>query len=466
MQKPKEVPPIPSASNNTDDIIMPRIISEEQPSYSKQRLEKEMERVTIEINAKYEKYVKNSSTHPAYNDEWQKFWQLRYNEIAASGKDPDTYNYKPDWALCWNDLLNQFKLDEMRNERIRIAKKLEKLHDERKKTPDKPKTSEQCEKRSSYNGQLKPHSSRDQRPKSPVRSSNANSKRDMRPKSPVRPSNSYARHDKRQRSPDRRPSTSCEISKRIKKEPKECVVVSSADESDSETLRDEISFVSVCRLLSAVERDVGSLGPKCLELQVKAIEVQKSHPTKYNQIMMTLENATLLNLVKEKLLGLLELELLPNKRINGVKKIITNIKKLLKKFPLPMNDDGIKKNWTEIIRSIDGDNQLGILVEVLSGEISGGKTEESQVAEVPKNQEIQQPTEPINQTENNVPAEITDNECALNPADLSDEDLKLLLGNFDQMSVKEQGYLVAFLSNLEKTDPARVLLLKPSLNEA
>lgn len=55
------------------------------------------------LNEEMRKYEETPENHPAYQDEWKKFWCNRFKELQSEGKvNPHTYDYKPEWIDFWN----------------------------------------------------------------------------------------------------------------------------------------------------------------------------------------------------------------------------------------------------------------------------------------------------------------------------------------------------------------------------
>ena len=78
------------------------------------------------VQRKKDIFDKRPEDHPQYPEEWRIFWEKRYQEVQAEGKNADQYDYKPDWIPYWakkvdelyqneiktktQDLLNKFDL--------------------------------------------------------------------------------------------------------------------------------------------------------------------------------------------------------------------------------------------------------------------------------------------------------------------------------------------------------------------
>lgn len=82
-----------------------------------------MDITTNQIETKYSIFKKSPETHPNYSDEWKTFWQRRYNELIAEGKDPNGHNFKPEWIKFWMHRMKQLKLEEIerKKEELRIS---------------------------------------------------------------------------------------------------------------------------------------------------------------------------------------------------------------------------------------------------------------------------------------------------------------------------------------------------------
>lgn len=254
------------------------------------------------------------------------------------------------------------------------------------------------------------------------------------------------------------------------------------------SLADEkVSFIGVCRLLSALENDVGSLAPKVLDLLTKSLQVEKIQPSKCDEIMMTRENAVLLETVKEKLKGTLGLGILTNQKETAIKLAVQKIAKLLHLVPVSENGARFKessfsdnsettrkiqmrKRWVEVLQSMGksvNDQELDVLVEALDEEVRKIKDEQKLANIVSFEKVAEKITTPAANSESNqAPANFEDKDKPFSKEfeDLSDEDLKLLLSNFSDLEIEEQTHMVNFLTYLEKTDPERVKQLKSCVN--
>ncbi|XP_063829415.1 uncharacterized protein LOC135078792 [Ostrinia nubilalis] len=86
------------------------------PNYEyKQKLASEQKQAAEEAAKKTLAYhEKNPEKHPLYPEEWKKFWNRRYKEIQAEGKDPSKHDFKPEWIKYWTVRMKQLHEDELR----------------------------------------------------------------------------------------------------------------------------------------------------------------------------------------------------------------------------------------------------------------------------------------------------------------------------------------------------------------
>ncbi|KAJ2943909.1 hypothetical protein O0L34_g8230 [Tuta absoluta] len=69
-------------------------------------------------------HEKNPEKHPLYPEEWKKFWNRRYKEIQAEGKDPSKHDFKPEWIVFWTTRMKELHEEELRANVQEIYRKL------------------------------------------------------------------------------------------------------------------------------------------------------------------------------------------------------------------------------------------------------------------------------------------------------------------------------------------------------
>merc|ERR1719347_869104 len=107
------------------------------------------------ISKRKEIYEKRPEDHPKYGDEWKLFWEKRYKELQAQGKDPNNHDFKAEWIPFWtkrvtqmfdtevlektNDLMKKFELSTVAEPKREDFSKVRKESPERKdkRSPDR-----------------------------------------------------------------------------------------------------------------------------------------------------------------------------------------------------------------------------------------------------------------------------------------------------------------------------------------
>ena len=66
------------------------------------------------VQRKREIYDKRPEDHPDYPEEWRLFWEKRYKELQAQGKDADNHDYKTEWIPYWGKRVHEIYEAEMK----------------------------------------------------------------------------------------------------------------------------------------------------------------------------------------------------------------------------------------------------------------------------------------------------------------------------------------------------------------
>ncbi|EDW83964.2 uncharacterized protein Dwil_GK13884 [Drosophila willistoni] len=213
-----------------------------------------------ELNVFFELYKGDPEEHPQYQEEWQKFWKRRKDELISAGINHRTYNYQNEWVLFFNARIEELYNQDVENIKIKCRERL-------------------C---------------------LPMTNDNL-------------PNPKYHVHTT-QSVPDR-------VSPMEDK----------PDEEEDEPPR--VNVIHVLRLLTAMEDNLGSLGPHITEMLAKALQTQKVHPDKLNSLILTHENCALLETAKEKFTGLVISKILDANKERAIKRAINDTNLLLKTVP-------------------------------------------------------------------------------------------------------------------------------------
>ena len=106
-------------------------------AYENWRKYKQAERCMYEtVNRKRDIFDKRPEDHPQYPEEWRIFWEKRYQEIQAQGKNADAYDYKPDWIPYWKRKVEDLYRTEVRVKTQDLMKKFNLKSDQEPKRVD------------------------------------------------------------------------------------------------------------------------------------------------------------------------------------------------------------------------------------------------------------------------------------------------------------------------------------------
>jgi hypothetical protein len=59
--------------------------------------------------------MQNPCDHPLYTQEWNSFWNRRYQELLSEGKNPDLHDFEKEWISFWRNRLNEILATEVCN---------------------------------------------------------------------------------------------------------------------------------------------------------------------------------------------------------------------------------------------------------------------------------------------------------------------------------------------------------------
>nr|XP_012140365.1 PREDICTED: uncharacterized protein CG7065-like isoform X2 [Megachile rotundata] len=464
-------------------------------------------------------HEKNPEKHPSYPDEWKKFWNRRYKELQAEGKDPSKHDFKPEWIEFWNKRMREIHNEQLQQRKEEIRKRLELPED---KPPEK----------------WIPSSRRERSP--PKRSRHRVDSDDEVEYVGTKTikSDYYDRHEAREReyaysSYMRGRGSVYRSSYYTRGLPPRTRPIHYAtpypvkDKSPSpipeEVLTEDLEVVGLLRLLTALEGQLGSLGPKIVSLLSKALAAEKAKPNSAEELLYDEEVSVLFETVKEKLKGQLFAGMIEKMAITPTKTAIQNIAQLLHKASeskKKMEEEKKKKRELEAARStsyvprtvyprsveiitpviksepvsvpgVGTVDKVAIAQQIAAALVAQGRSNVSQeeletlinavvgMAEASKNSDKPVTTAdfvkglasgnsslPQTATSASTGSTVTDTveRQSSRMESMSDAELKSLLQNFKDLSSQEQHGLINFLKKLEATDPVRVEKLRAFVN--
>ncbi|XP_035900892.1 uncharacterized protein CG7065-like isoform X1 [Anopheles stephensi] len=359
----------------------PRELSQQSAAIAHERYKWEKYRCTVDIavaqlTKQLKEYEKNPEKHPLYSEEWKKFWNRRYKELQAEKKDPQKHNFKPEWIEFWTKRMKDLHEEEVARKKDEIRTKMnlpvegEERTDELReqyalRVPPANKRSRLDSKTGSAEAPIlidvnSDEEEDDYKGGQPMRRSNRSPRSSGRRSDYPEPRKRSTSRSHRSRSPisedefdgysrsrshrgppmDHRGEWSGDGGKhrgpppqRVDYDewaknyygPNKKVFVRTEFDSDNTPL----NFIAVCRLLTAFEEYLGSLGPKVIDLMAKALALEKVKANSADDLLLNEDNCMFLETVKEKLKGHMMAETIDPPKMVPIKKAVRNIARLL-----------------------------------------------------------------------------------------------------------------------------------------
>lgn len=431
-----------------------------------QEFEKAVEEMKIEMKKKLSHHEKNPENHPSYPDEWKKFWNRRFKELQIEGKDPNTYDFKPEWILSWSKRLQEFHEEE-------VNEKIEKLRNKILGDVNMNKSSSESPPRD-YSP------SKDKRPIT-----------DFKNARPSVMSKNYGVSEGLGRNSEKFTKVSND------KKPK--VAGASPIVSDSEDSTEEINdqnkprekikidnplnVITVLRQLSVLEDQLGLLAPKIVDLLSKGLTMEKIEP-KTSINLLTPENCVMFETVKEKLKGQLLAGVVKKNLVNATMFSVRNIEKLMQRAPkfvptTSMLDSTFKPTPTPVaVPGIGVVDKMAIAQHITQALLAQGKVDVTQeeletlinavVGMAQSNDNIQGAKNLLSNINNAKDGDVLKSafdeinkkgkkEAEKKKLDqLSQGDIINLLKNFKDLTLEEQDGLITYLKDLWKKNPDEI----------
>ncbi|XP_044004555.1 uncharacterized protein CG7065-like [Aphidius gifuensis] len=328
---------------------------------------------TLDRSLKF--HEKNPEKHPSYPDEWKKFWNRRYKELQADGQDPSKHDFKPEWIDFWNKRMREIHNEQLASRKEDIRKRLELPEDKPPEikhwssstattttTSSSSSSSRKTEKivkpiettkRSKihiesddddveYVGtktikperierieRLPPPPPTDRQDRFDYERHPRDDPREYYSYTRTRPP-SYRNYYQRgggnmSRPPPQSSSRHYSHQYTIKEKSPSPIL------NEDNILKEDLEIVGLLRLLTALEGQLGSLGPKVVTLLSRALAAEKVKPNSAEELLDDEDVNVLFETVKEKLKGQLFAGMIEKMAIAPTKSAIQNIAQLLHK---------------------------------------------------------------------------------------------------------------------------------------
>lgn len=496
----------PDSTSERRKILTPRELNEQSNAKMQEKYILEKYKASVEIamkdeDKKFKEYEKSPEKHSLYSEEWKAFWSRRYKELIAQGKDAAGHDYKPEWIEFWTKRMKELHKTTIEKIKADFRKKLGLSLEAVKNIENSPSSS-----RNQRNRSISPKRHR-KLSESPIRISDDSDddpnyeprKKRFRTEYP-RQSKERSRSRFSEDSPYSRHSDF--RSKDVYDSSRSREVYESSfyhtrgrdydrsRRSRSPEIIDDgpINVISVCRLLSALESELGLLAKTIIDLLGKAVAIEKLKPNSADELLLNDENCNVLETIKEKLKGVLSANLIAPNKVIAVKRAVQNIATLLhdvsnrkpsnsnanilknissfddNDFKEPQSFDSVLDPETsakqEIAKVITAslleqgrDNVSAEELEALVESFMMGTDDDEESEPEEKRETVDKlntevdpkPEQPSIDSKKPVQKETNSNGLE----NLTDEDLQTLLRNFADLTSDEQSHLIAYLSKIE-----------------
>uniref|UniRef100_A0A8D8Y203 Uncharacterized protein CG7065 n=2 Tax=Cacopsylla melanoneura TaxID=428564 RepID=A0A8D8Y203_9HEMI len=530
-----------------------------------EEFKEELARIEIELLDKLKYHEKNPEKHPLYPEEWKTFWNRRYKELQAEGKDPNTYDFKPEWIDFWDKRMKELHDSDLLEKKKALKDRLGITSESLRSRS--PVTDLKNTWASLTGSEIRSRKTRSPSPRPVAPRRERESSRRSRSPSPRR-ERSPSRRD-RERERYLSPRRERELSPRRERErerddyPPEDMMPygpphmppfppphglpypprfppghmmypggprprfmprmpmppgpflppgmshSHLPPSGKVFTEAPLNIITVLRTLTVLENQLGSLGPKCVELLSKALAMEKNKPTS-SVLLMHEDNCVTFETIKEKLRGQLMTGVVERHMVNATRHAIKSVEALLfhaPKIEKPAEEESGEQDSVDLIdkeaiakqiaaalvaqgRPDVSNEELEVLIEevikmakaqaeatgkevntknILS-QLQGGDAEESHPPPVEE-----PPKEKHYSASNNATSSVGGLDMLQSSYEnddvhkdegmdqLSEQDVKDLLRNFKTLSRKEQLGLITYLSELEAIDPVKVKVYRKYL---
>ncbi|KAK6627910.1 hypothetical protein RUM44_010392 [Polyplax serrata] len=229
-------------------------------------------------------YKKNPEKHPLYPEEWKKFWNRRYKELTAEGIDASKHDFKPEWIKFW-----LVRMKELHNEELQMKK-------------DKYKVELGLAEND--------------------RSSGIDSDVVEVSPTPLEDDKSNVTVE------DIKNTWKALTGSDIRSGKEKTSEKSDEYELGTITESEPVRVITVLRLLTALESQLGSLGPRINNLLAQAIALENKKANSSEALLDVSENNVLFETVKEKLKGQLFAGIVEKHMVKATHKAIQNVAEL------------------------------------------------------------------------------------------------------------------------------------------
>ena len=317
---------------------------------------RQAEKVMLDtLNRKRDIFDKRPEDHPDYPAEWKDFWEMRYRELTAQGKDSDNYDYKSEWIPHWGKRVNELFRIELEDKTEDLLRRfgLRNAHEPlRRDFAPQPMIDEDPPFGDDFRGNFRGHGPDSVDPWTREREfrGGRRSPSPMRRGYPQHGGGSFSRsrsrsppdhHGRGRRSPSwntDRLSSITDVVNRGRRRSRSVGSVDSITSEEEVELRGPVRIIPVLRRLADLGDVLGSLAPQISATIGRCLTLEECRPGASNILLEDADMACVMDMVREKLAGQLSAGFLEGHLLHPVRIALRHLARLLdastKKRPL------------------------------------------------------------------------------------------------------------------------------------
>jgi hypothetical protein len=307
------------------------------------KFREEADALEVEMEETRQFHQKNPEKHPMYKDEWKKFWNKRFQELQAEGKDPTKHDYKPEWIAFWNQKMEDMHNSEFKLRKDALKKKFELNEEDEGVYRPRIRLVQARPDDASYG-----YAGREPGPNyrdydqpgysggsvSDVKDTwKALTGGEIRAGEHVPEDYHQDMPPVRHRSPTWAPPN-----RYNNRGPLESGMFPAYRQSNEGAFR----VTSVLRMLTALEAQLGSFGPRINSLLAQAISMDKAEYGSSQDLIRNIDNVVLFESIKEKFKGMLMAGIVDRGNVKATRVAIADLTELLNRAPPPIQNEEVK----------------------------------------------------------------------------------------------------------------------------
>ena len=89
----------------------------------RKKMKDELKGIKQMLHHKRKYYQMEPEKHPLYQEEWNKYWEIRSKNLQLEGKNPSKHNFKPEWKCFWKSLMKKKEKEDLKAKKTELLRK-------------------------------------------------------------------------------------------------------------------------------------------------------------------------------------------------------------------------------------------------------------------------------------------------------------------------------------------------------